>query len=227
MDDAGLSRDLAAMSQQQRSALLEGWLSPRMKHMLCITAELNGDIFQDDGHLFQRNEPTSLERCCAMFGVNRIDYIPLEVLQRDPRGLFRSFHDGYAMCFLAIAAVLRRNQAPTVQRVRNEIEYNSGSYDNRKFRHCLDRGGRIEYALYAVIQVTENVLVIGDDGWEYSTFQDEIEALPSNPLDGRFEVARLMCIDRGGGTPQAETGPFREVALYEDGRDEGDDYGDY
>ena len=139
--------------------------------MLCITAELNGDIFQDDGHLFQRNEPTSLERCCATFGVNLIDYIPLAVLQRDPRGLFRSFHDGYAMCFLAIAAVLRRNQAPTVQRVRNEIEYDNGSYDNRKFRHYLDRGGRIEYALYAVIQVTENVLVIGDDGWEQTGFR--------------------------------------------------------
>jgi len=225
MDDAGLSRDLAAMSQQQRSVLLEGWLSPRMKRMLTITAEINGDIFLDDVGLFQSYEPTSLERCCDPFGINRIDYIPLEVLRRDPRGLFQSFHDGYAMCFEAIAAVLRRNQAPTVQRVRNEIE--CGRYDNRKFRHYIDRGGRIEYALYAVIQVTENVLLSGDDGWEYETFQDEIEALPSNPLDGRFEVARVMCINRGGGTPQAETGPFREVTLYGNDRDEGCDYGDY
>jgi len=226
MDDyAGLHRDLAAMTEAQRSVLSEGWLSPRMRKMLIITAEIDGDTFHDAGHLFRPRVPTPLEECCD--GFNRIAYIPLHVLTRDRRGIFQSFHDGYAMCFPAIAAILRRNKAPTVQRIREELILNDHLYDGRKLRFYLERGGRIEYALYAVIQITENVLVNGDDGWEYELFQEDIEALPSNPLDGRFEVARRMCVDHGGGTPQDDRGPYREVYLYEFERGNDESYADY
>ena len=181
--------------------------------MLTITAEIDGDTFNDDD-IFRSFEPTSLEECCGWCGFNRIDYIPLRVLTRDPRGIFKSFHDGYAMCFRAIAVIFRRNEAPTVRRVITEIAICNYLYDYRKFRYYLDSGGRVEYALYGVFKITENVLGNGDDGWIYETFREEIEAIPSNPLDDRFEVARSMCVTYGGGTPQDFRGPYRDVTLY-------------
>eukprot|EP00588_Corethron_pennatum_P004892 CAMPEP_0194286388 /NCGR_PEP_ID=MMETSP0169-20130528/32440_1 /TAXON_ID=218684 /ORGANISM="Corethron pennatum, Strain L29A3" /LENGTH=229 /DNA_ID=CAMNT_0039032803 /DNA_START=54 /DNA_END=743 /DNA_ORIENTATION=+ len=213
--DAGISTDVAALTPQQRSLLLDGWMSPRMKKMLHLTAELEQGGFDDSAHLFRRGEPTALAECCGSF--HRLEYIPLAVLQRDPRGIFRSFHDGYAFCFGAIAALLGRNQIPTPGRIEEEIVVNSHRYDYRKFRFYLDKGGRTEFALYAVIQITQNVMVNGDDGWEYDMFQSDIEALPASPMDRRFEAARFMCVERSGGVVQERTGPFREVTLYEGG----------
>jgi hypothetical protein len=221
MDDDSLSLVLADMTQQQRSALIEGWLSPRMKMMLLLTAELEESSFQDDG-VFQSRVPTLLSDCCS-YGFNRIGYIPLYVLEADPRGIFRSFKDGYSYCFLAIAAILRRDRTPTVQRIHHEIISHSSLYDGRKFQFYLEKGGKIEFAIYAVIQITQNVLFDGDDGWEYSMFEDEIEALPSNPLDECFEGARLRCINGGGGTPQDRCGPFPEVTHYDDNHGDSDD----
>lgn len=57
-------------------------------------------------------------------------------------------------------------------------------------------------------------------------FQSDIEELPASTMDGHFvfDVARLMCIERGGGIVQELGGPFLEVTLYDDdGGDDGDD----
>ena len=209
-------------TKTKRPILIDGWLSQRMKFMLRLTAENEFFMFEEGtSTLFRQNNPSSLNDCSLFF--NRIGYIPLSVLQQDSRGLFESFHDGYFYCFQAIEMILRRNETPTVRRIEEEIINRSDHYDQDKFHHYINRGGLIEFALYAVIQITENVLVDGDDGYEYSSFVDEIEKLPSNPMDSRFDLARLMCIERGGGIVQECTGPFQEVTFYGHGGNDDDE----
>jgi hypothetical protein len=186
-----------------------------MHYCLLITAELEVDSFNmRDGEVtFIPHQPTPLREVCSSLGFNRIDYIPMEVLQSDAKGIYKSFLDGYAMCFEAICKILQRNQVPTIDRIRQELNDNGQQYDQRKLRHYLDKGGKIEFALDSVLNVTENVVTQGDDGWEYGTFEEDIEAKPATPLDRMWDVARLMCFNRGGGMLE-KRGPFRDVFRY-------------
>ena len=67
----------------------------------------------------------------------------------------------------------------------------------------LEAGGKVEFALDALFNKTEHVLVDGDCGWEYDDFKEQIEAHPSTPLDGSFDIAFFMCVNRGGGSLQS------------------------
>ena len=100
---------------------------------------------------------------------------------------------------------------------------------NQNYQFFIEKGGRIEYALDAILGITENVYNEGDDGYEYVTFEDDIEALPSTPLDWQFDIARFMCFERGGGV-LTERGPYRmfdddfEMEDEDDGGKKNNDY---
>jgi len=234
MDSVEQQQANNALPTQQQSVLIDGWLSPRMRQMLLLTAEREIQSNFNDaisiGCLSRSPKPNALAKGCDEYNGmdfnSSIDYIPLSVqLQRDLRGIFyNNFHDGYSYIFQAIATLLRRNQSPTVERIHDEIVY-VHLYDDRKFQFYLDKGGRIEFALYAVIQITEK---------KYHTIilQDEIDIvekrkLPVSPMDEHFDAARLICIEEGGGIAQERTGPFREVTYYKDGSGDDDDDDEY
>jgi len=111
------------MTSNARDELVDRWLSLRMMHMLTITAELAFDDIRYDGGSvrFEKIRPTSLEQCCGVCGIEHFDYIPTEVFQRNPEGLFQSFRDGWAIAWEAIANFLRNKQAPTKYQVEREI----------------------------------------------------------------------------------------------------------
>jgi hypothetical protein len=46
-------------------------------------------------------------------------------------------------------------------------------------------------------------------------FKEQIEAHPSTPLDGSFEIAFFMCVDRGGGSLQSRGPTGRHSAGFE------------
>jgi hypothetical protein len=71
----------------------------------------------------------------------------------------------------------------------------------------LEAGGKVEFALDSLFHSTQKVLVDGDGVWEYELFKDQIEAHPSTPLDGSFDIAFFMCVNRGGGSLQVR-GPM-------------------
>jgi hypothetical protein len=50
-------------------------------------------------------------------------------------------------------------------------------------------GGKVEFALDALFNITEHVPVDGDCGWEYDVLKEQIEAHPSTPLDGSSDIA--------------------------------------
>lgn len=206
----------ALMAREQRATLLDGWMSPRMRCVLSTTAELEaGGILRECEIRFEPYQPAPLSVCCDDCGIKRIDYIPRSVLECNRGGLYQSFKEGWGYCFQAIHGVLQRGQAPTVHRVQHYLEYVDRTIDQRKYGHFLGRGGRVKFAVDALINISRNVCVHGDDGWEYWMFQEDIEALPATPLDDAFDVARFMCINQGGGDGTMQ-GPYDSTGLWDD-----------
>jgi hypothetical protein len=81
--------------------------------------------------------------------------------------------------------------------------------DLRKYYHFVQRGGKIEYALDALINVCNNIHTTkGDDGWMYDLYQDEIEAHPATPLDSFYDLARLKCFEINGNLILHPRGPY-------------------
>jgi hypothetical protein len=92
----------------------------------------------------------------------------------------------------------------TIRRVEQHLESPRGlvdlRYDSRKYHHFLSKEGKVEFAIDALINVTRNVAVDGDDGWEYGIF-DQIESLPAThtPFDDAFDIARFKSSTREAG----------------------------
>lgn len=171
------------MSPQMSSRLIDGWFSPRMIQLLdcTVTHELYDSSLHDQDSLFQKFKPTSLkECCCCLCGIPRIEYIPPEVLERNSEGFYKSFADGWEIAWKAIQSVLsRKSEIPTISRVEYEINCRM-ECDLRKWNHFIQKGGKVEYAIDGLLRITQNVVMKGDDGWEYHMFEDLIEALPSS-----------------------------------------------
>eukprot|EP00540_Astrosyne_radiata_P012436 CAMPEP_0116858764 /NCGR_PEP_ID=MMETSP0418-20121206/21377_1 /TAXON_ID=1158023 /ORGANISM="Astrosyne radiata, Strain 13vi08-1A" /LENGTH=68 /DNA_ID=CAMNT_0004492769 /DNA_START=94 /DNA_END=300 /DNA_ORIENTATION=+ len=57
-----------------------------------------------------------------------------------------------------------------------------------------------------MINITRNVLLEGDDGWEWGMYEEEFDELPKTPMDRQFPMARFMCLDQCNAT-QFPKGP--------------------
>eukprot|EP00957_Ditylum_brightwellii_P155385 11828381-Ditylum_brightwellii.AAC.1 len=68
------------------------------------------------------------------------------------------------------------------------------------------------------MKATDDEVKNEDDGWEYMTFQDDIEAHPANLMDKMYGVTRFMCFNQGSGELE-ECGANGEVLF--DGVDKG------
>jgi hypothetical protein len=179
------------MDQILRTHLIEGWLSPRMREMLKITAESEADQLLNEGDLY------AVEL-----------FIPTEIREQ---GLPECFTTGLGMVFETVARLLRAGRVPTVDSIKRSVS--QSIHGGHNFTRMLEAGGKVEFALDALFNITEQVLVKGDCGWEYETFEDAIEAHPSTPLDGSFDIAFFMCINKGGGTLESR-GPTGRRSFY-------------
>jgi hypothetical protein len=170
-----------------------------------ITSELSGDMIRENTYQFVRMQATPIKGMDG-FTVMSLDYLPPALLRRleADGGMYKSFAMGWSYCFDAIASVVRMNQAPTVTRVMEVLR--QSRFDQRMVNHFFQKGGKVEYALDAVLQGTENVLKHGHDcPWEYETFEEDFEQIPENPLDKMYTLARVKCIPNCEGR-----GPYRE-----------------
>lgn len=184
------------MPPEISSKLIDGWLSPRMIWVLDCTLqhEIDEDNLYGRPQIFQKFKPASLEDCCGFDGIRRIDYIPGEVLEQNSEGFYKSFADGWEIAWKAMHLVVSRREAPTISRVQHEITNRMGC-DLRKWNHFTQKGGKVEYAIDALLKITQNVVIDGDDGWEYCIFEDEIEAILATPFDKAFDIARVKCLE--------------------------------
>jgi hypothetical protein len=198
----------ALMSPSTRSLLVDGWMSPRIRKALRNTAEIASDDTRDCDSPLDCGRPLPLSECCVS-GIYYIQYIPTDILRRNPAGLYPSFHEGWHYVWSVMSDILLSGQAPTVHRIRNYIQRDGSNFDIRKYHHFLDKGGRIEFAVDALVDLTQKAITAGDGIWEYEDeFRDQIEALPPTPLDKMFDIAWYMCIPEGGGELSTR-GPYR------------------
>ncbi|GFH55566.1 hypothetical protein CTEN210_12042 [Chaetoceros tenuissimus] len=194
---------LLLMEQEDKRPLIDGWMSPRMLFALSMSAALTFGALGELDYGYE-NRPIPLSTCCSFWdGIDHIKYIPPDVLSaRNPNGLYQSFLTGWRMVWYSIASLLESGQVPTKSRVEAKIPHlfreNGGifdSFDLHSWRHFLDKGGKIEYALDALVVQTSNVVLNGDDGWEYDSYEDDFEALSKTPLDGLFDLARVKILE--------------------------------
>ncbi len=185
------------MSDELRGQLVDDWLPPRMLEMLLITAEQAVDNMQNDIDLFIKYRPKPIQECCVGFwSYSYFEYIPTDVFRRQPKGIYKSFVEGWQIVWEAISKLLNKKKVPTISSVEQEITTMErfGLIDVRKLRHFEGKGGNIAYALDALINTTEKVHKQGDCYWVYEDFMDDIEKHPETPLDDAFDVARVKCM---------------------------------
>jgi len=179
-----------------------------MMTMFVITAELAMDEIRDSEISFQSNRATPLVDCCSPFsGIRYSEYIPTSVFEMNTEGLYKSFYDGWCIAWEAILSVLHKKQAPIASSVEKEIHQIRG--DPRKWNHFKRKGGKVDYAIDALIRITQNVYNEGFDCWEYETFKADIEKHPETSLDNAFDLAKLKCLEiNEGNFSEQPTGPY-------------------
>ena len=204
----------ALMAPAQRSGLIGGWMPLRMRE--CLETTVAHEVDEDYGSSpFTRNQPTPLVDVCRSYYFSRIEYIPMNVLKSDPRGLFKSFNDAWKMIFRAIWEVLKRTEVPTLSIVSNKsyvvawacmILVRSSITKTRVGRSSLRLMlfSRLQKMSSGMVMMAGNTVL----------FKEEIEAHPETPLGKMYDVARYMCFNHGGGTLE-RPGPHRDVSLYE------------
>jgi len=195
----------ALMDKDTKEKLSDGWLSPRMRKMLSITADLEGDDVRED----------------------ILRYVPADACSDlDQRSRDKLF-EGFGYCFQVLGRMLNYSPSvvPTTENAKKGV--NRFHVGRRAYEPFINKGGRFEFVIDALLDITENVYVNGDDGWEYEHFEEDIEALVETPMDGMFDLARFMLINRGGGMLEGR-GPYELSAEDYGGRGGYDDYyGDY
>lgn len=185
---------LALIPSGSSDELIDEWLSPRMMKMFEITAELSVNIVKEDSDVFfVKDKATPLSQCAGVFGVHLIHYIPTEILHQNCQGLYKSFCDGWGIVWSAIVKVIHNRQAPTITRIEQEIH--AMGADLRKWHHFQQKGGKIDYALDALFDVTKKVYRNGDYHWVYNNCKDDIEKIPATESDDMFDVAQAKCFE--------------------------------
>ena len=194
---------LLLMEKEDKRALIDGWMSPRMLLALLKSADTTSFCLDNlnAAFRFKENVPTPFSTCCSSFdGIDHMNYIPPDILRaKNPNGLYKSFAIGWRMVWAAIVSLLEMGLVPAKSRVEEEIHrlcrQNVRNFDKRSWKHFQSKGGKIEYALDALLVQTSNVISKGDDGWEYYDYKDEFDALCKTPFDESFDVARVKILE--------------------------------
>jgi len=137
------------LPRSQRDLLCDGWMSPRMLLPLRTTAELEAsDVLEQ-----------------ADWGFHRSAYIPLDVLSKFETDMDR-VRMAWANIWKVVALHLQRGMTPTAKRVRSVMEAIKSTIAANNYQAFLQHGGKVEYAIDALIQITRIVVMDGDDGYD-------------------------------------------------------------
>jgi hypothetical protein len=111
---------------------------------------------------------------------------------------FENLLEGYRLVWLISGYLLSTGLPPTVQNVKTGLD--NALTPEEKEELLGISGFEIEYALDALLDVTNNVWEGKHDGWSKNSIQSELDAIPATPLDDIYDIAWFMCVDRGHGT---------------------------
>jgi hypothetical protein len=151
------------------------------------------------------------------------DYLPLALRQQ----MYKSFYQGYRSMFLATTHVLRNaaNGIPTPARVLAQAL----ATEPRYVSFYIDKGGRVEYALDAIIDTAKGQSILGDgsfdDLWDNPEEVGDDAGFVNMPKcanDLAFGLVRYKL----GIDPGVARGPYYEddnVEMYDEDEDTEDD----
>lgn len=196
------------MNDSLRRSLIDGWMSSRMHYMLKLTAESIVDLKECEPVTFEEAKPMPYSKCFKEIygfvqfehGFPRFEYIPTEIFLRNREGIPESFLSAWYMIWEAIMNLLRKRMSPSKTNIQNELGHASSNgtiqdFDMNKIQTFYTMGGKIDFAIDALINISKNTLIHGSDEWEYDIFKDDIDNMPATPFDDYFELARLKCLE--------------------------------
>jgi len=203
---------IVLLEEPERQALWEGVLTPRQKFRLEWYAETR--VAECDDVMlakFTNNVPQPSEEMAGQ--VPMWEHIPLEVRGTE---VYKSFVHGWAQIVRAIGVVVkprshsRREPAlPTVENVSRELW--ERNYDQRYTSHFLSRGGKVEFALDALLYLAKDAdemfwsMEEDEDKEDDYRQQSRYEALPKHRLDDCWEFVRYKLLGPNG---KVKKGPF-------------------
>ena len=197
------------MPNELRELLIDDWLSPRVFMMLKITAEttLSDWIGPHIWVQFEQDGPTPIRRFISSMRF-QFEYIPLWVLDENLGGFYKKFIDGWGVVWIAIRNAIMKRKAPTLSRIYKEIQVLDEEAIS-SYNYFVEREGSIEFALDALVKITERVDRIGEADWVYEHYQSEIESLPATFLDSRFDLVRKSLLEINADNEQEKpSGPY-------------------
>jgi len=200
------------MNPKQTELLIDECLSPRMAYRLGVQTSVAVDA---NGHppAFAKRVPLpSIEMQDRVWWW---DFLPLEV---QGEAVYKSFVHGWIQVIDAVHHVLERDhQLPTTDRVRHHLAH-GGCYDERYTSYFFQKGGRVEFALDAMLHGAyeqserygsghfEEVFVHMLEKEEEDTLCPRYDQLPTHPFDLEFEI---ICYKLLGPRGMLTRGPFR------------------
>jgi hypothetical protein len=210
--------------------LIDSWLSPRMQKLLeTIAKEEYISLATKLQMLSLQKEGTTHTAVNPWEVTNRVRYIPHKHVASigvdGNKSNAMALLNGMKLIWSTLFQLLHRNEAPTVQNVVNFIstcifwDLNLKPANHQEtLSSFIGQGGKIEFIIDAMLDIAEErncVETTSDDNGDAQQQrqqQEEIASLPPSPLDDMFDIARFMCISRGGGTwsPYFKRGPFSE-----------------
>ncbi|PPQ99871.1 hypothetical protein CVT26_009315 [Gymnopilus dilepis] len=176
-------------------ACMGGWLSPRMRYRLSAEAAILEDMMAMHVPNLPSKRPLSKDDtfCYSVF-----DYIPPIIKQK----IFKTFFVGAQTVFDAIYRLLEISKDDTLLNTKTIAEA-AITLDSKAFPYFLAKGGKIEYVLDALVDVSKEQSVLGDGTWdegydlEYCPGEIkngesavEFSALPKCANDLEFELIR-------------------------------------
>ncbi|DBA84876.1 hypothetical protein WJX77_010566 [Trebouxia sp. C0004] len=176
-----------------------GFLSPRMKHRLIWTANETVDMVDDSIDDCIPEWPCDLTNNLCMENLWLFEYVPLPLRER----VSKSFAKGWHATLDIIAKLLEANVLPMATAVKATAELPSQRptaqcCHPKAARFFLQKGGRVEYALDAILSHSrvEHEVVGNKAIYEHDEFLEENAALPSCENDTDYNmVKRLLCND--------------------------------
>ncbi|PBK66910.1 hypothetical protein ARMSODRAFT_1046286 [Armillaria solidipes] len=189
-----------------------GWLSPRMRFQLSCQAGFSRDIMPEGLEYFTPRQVIDIPTLLLAS-----DYLPLQLHS----SLYKTFYAGYISVFGALYDLLENSNASLSLDKVNQVARNDISTN-----FYFQRGGKVEYALDAIIDGALNQSWLGD-GEFHAIFDNDKNymALPKCANDLEFQLVRDML----GLTADRPWGPYNgrrnydPFEMYVDSEDEGED----
>ncbi|VDB96113.1 unnamed protein product [Peniophora sp. CBMAI 1063] len=185
-----------------------GWLSPIMLHQIHRCAHAAAEAVRQEMVGLRPDEIRGRTRMYKAFTLEVIpfmEFIPVSI--RDA-GVYATFIRGYAAVLDGIAELAKSNLIPRPAAVMGQV-ITSDYFGAQAMHFFLEKGGRVEHALNAVLHTAyTEILAAGDLGPEAlnEAHRGGQGRLPRCQNDGNYHLARVKL-----GIPANMDGPFRKL----------------